>query len=261
VVQQVASIGLSTGSTKNAAPGTQVTYAHTITHNGNGSDTFSLASTNSGAYTMTGVMFYADANGDGVADNATPIATTGNLASGAVFRIVAVAILQAGATNGASNNLVITTTSGFNGTVTATATDATTVLTSASIDMTANASGPTAPGAGPGVETTAVVTNTTAAGSTTRYTLYLNNSGGSADVFNLAASTDGTFGATTLPSGWSVVFRDANGQVITSSSVAAGTSALGYADVTVAPGAMDGTTDLYFRALSPTSGVTDRPSY
>lgn len=258
VVQQVASIGLSAGSTKNAAPGAQVTYAHTITNNGNGADTFALAATNSGAYMMTGVVFYADANGDGIADNATPITTTGNLAPGAVFRVVAVATLPAGATNGASNNVVITTTSGFNGAVTATATDTTTVLTSASIDMTANASGGAAPGAGPGVEATAVVTNTTSAGTTTRYTLYLNNSGGSTDVFNLAASTDGTFGATTLPSGWTVVFRDANGQVITSSSVAAGTSALGYADVTVAPGAADGTTDLYFRALSPTSGVTDR---
>jgi uncharacterized repeat protein (TIGR01451 family) len=258
VVQQVASIGLSAGITKNAAPGAQVTYAHTITNNGNGADTFAIASTNSGAYAMTGVVFYADANGDGIADNATPITTTGNLAPGAVFRVVAVATLPSGATNGASNNLVITTTSGFNGAVTATATDITTVLTSASIDMTANASGPAAPGAGPGAETTAVVTNTTAAGTTTRYTLYLNNSGGSTDTFNLAGSTDGTFGATTLPTGWTVVFRDVNGQVITSSAVAAGASTLAYADVTVAPGAPDGTTDLYFRALSPTSGVTDR---
>jgi uncharacterized repeat protein (TIGR01451 family) len=256
VVQQVASIGLSAGSTKNAAPGAQVTYAHTITNNGNGADTFALAATNSGAYMMTGVVFYADANGDGIADNATPITTTGNLAPGAIFRVVAVATLPAGATNGSSNNLVITTTSGFNGAVTATATDTTTVLTSASIDMTANASGPAAPGAGPGAETAAVVTNTTAAGTTTRYTIYLNNSGGSTDTFNLASSTDGTFGATTLPSGWSVVFRDANGQVITSSAVAAGASTLAYADVTIAPGAPDGTTDLYFRALSPTSGVT-----
>jgi hypothetical protein len=86
VVQQVASIGLSAGSAKNAAPGAQVTYAHSITNNGNGSDTFALASSNTGAYAMTGVVFYADANGDGIADNATPITTTGTLAPGAVFR-------------------------------------------------------------------------------------------------------------------------------------------------------------------------------
>jgi uncharacterized repeat protein (TIGR01451 family) len=258
VVQQVASIGLSAGSAKNAAPGAQVTYAHSITNNGNGSDTFALASSNTGAYAMTGVVFYADANGDGIADNATPITTTGTLAPGAVFRVVAVATLPAGATNGSTNNLVVTATSGFNGAITASATDTTTVLTGASIDITANSSGPAAPGAGPGVEASAVTTNTTAAGTTTRFTMYLNNSGGSADTFNLAASTDPTFGGTVLPTGWSVVFRDANGQVITSATANAGTAALVYADVTVAPGAPDGTTDLYFRALSPTSGVNDR---
>jgi uncharacterized repeat protein (TIGR01451 family) len=257
-VQQVAAIGLAAGTTKSAAPGAQVTYVHTITNNGNGADSFALASSNTGAYAMTGVVFYADANADGVADNATPITTTGNLAPGAVFHVVAVATLPAGATNGATNNLVVSTTSTFNGAVTATATDVTTVVTGASIDITANSPNPGAPGAGPGAEATAVTTNTTTAGSTTRFTMYLNNTGGSADTFNLAASTDSTFGATTLPSGWSVVFRDANGQVITAATANAGTAALVYADVTVAPGAPDGTTEVYFRALSPTSGVNDR---
>lgn len=257
-VQQVASIGLSAGTAKTAAPGAQVTYAHAITNNGNGADTFALASSNSGAYAMTGVVFYADANGDGIADNATPITSTGNLAPGAVFRVVAVATLPAGATNGSVNNLVLTATSGFNGAVTASATDTTTVLTGAAIDITANSAGAGAPGAGPGVEATAVATNSAAAGTTTRFTMYLNNSGGSADTFNLAASTDSSFGAMTLPSGWSVVFKDANGMTITSATANPGTAALVYADVTIAAGAPDGTTDLYFRALSPTSGVNDR---
>jgi len=257
-VQQVASIGLSAGSAKSAAPGAQVTYAHSITNNGNGNDSFTIDSSNTGAFAMTGVVFYLDANGDGIADNATPITTTGSLAPGGVFRVVAVATLPVGATNGSTNNLVVQATSVFNGAVTATATDTTTVLTGASIDITANSSGPAAPGAGPGVEATAVATNATAAGTTTRFTMYLNNSGGSADTFNLAASTDSAFGTNTLPSGWSVVFRDSNGQVITAATANAGTAALVYADVTVAAGAPDGITDIYFRALSPTSGVTDR---
>lgn len=257
-VQQVAAIGLSAAAAKNAAPGAQVVYPTSITNNGNGADTFALTSSNSGAYAMTGVVFYADANGDGIADNATPITTTGTLAPGAVFRVVAVATLPANATNGSTNSLVVTATSGFNGAVTASVTDTTTVLTGASIDITANSSGPAAPGAGPGVEASAIATNTTTAGTTTRFTMYLNNSGGSADTFNLAASTDSTFGGTTLPSGWSVVFRDSNGQVITAATANAGTAALVYADVTVAAGAADGTTDVYFRALSPTSGVNDR---
>jgi uncharacterized repeat protein (TIGR01451 family) len=258
VVQQVASIGLSAGTAKTAAPGAQVTYAHSITNNGNGTDTFAIDASNSGAFSMTGVVFYADANGDGIADNATPITTTGSMAPGAVFRVVAVGTLPVGATNGSTNSLVVHATSGFNGAVTATATDTTTVLTGAALDITANSAGPGAPGAGPGAEASAVATNTTAAGTTTRFTMYLNNSGGSADTFNLSASTDGSFGGVTLPSGWSVVFRDSNGQAITAATANAGTAALVYADVTVAPGAPDGTTDLYFRALSATSGVTDR---
>lgn len=257
-VQQVAVIGLSAGSAKTAAPGAQVTYAHSITNNGNGTDTFAIASSNSGAYSMTGVVFYADANGDGIADNATPITTTGSLAPGAVFRVVAVATLPVGATNGSTNNLVVTTTSGFNGAVTASVTDVTTVVTGAALDITANSSGSAAPGAGPGPEVGAVATNTTAPGTTTRFTMYLNNSGGSNDTFNLTASTDSAFGGMTLPSGWTVVFRDSNGVAITSATANAGTAALVYADVTVAAGAPDVTTDIYFRALSPTSGVTDR---
>lgn len=258
VVQQVASIGLSAGSAKYAQAGAQVVYAHTITNNGNGADSFTLGSTNSGAFTMANVVFYADANADGIADNATPITTTGSLPAGGVFNVVAVATLPAGAVNGAANSLVVTTTSGFNGAVTANATDTTTVMSAAQIDITANSAGPTAPGAGPGVEATAVATNSTGAGTTTRFTMYLNNGGGSNDIFNLAASTDGTFGTTTLPSGWTVVFRNSAGQVITSAPANAGTAALVYADVTVAPGAPDATTDIYFRALSPTSGVSDR---
>ena len=258
VVQQVASIGLSAGAAKYAAAGAQVVYAHTITNNGNGADTFALASSNSGAFSMANVVFYLDANADGIADNATPITSTGSLPAGGVFHVVAVATLPAGAANGAANSLVVTSTSAFNGAVTATATDTTTVMSAAQIDITANSSGPTAPGAGPGVEATAVATNSTGAGTTTRFTMYLNNSGGTNDTFNLAASTDGSFGTTVLPSGWTVVFKDSNGVVITSASANAGTASLVYADVTVAPGAADGTTDLYFRALSPTTGISDR---
>lgn len=258
VVQQVASIGLTAGSAKYAAAGATVTYAHTITNNGNGADTFALTSANSGAFSMANVVFYADANADGIADNATPITSTGSLVAGGVYHVVAVATLPAGAANGAANTLVVTTTSAFNGAVTATATDTTTVMSGAQIDITANSAGPTAPGAGPGVEATAVATNSTGAGTTTRFTMYLNNAGGTNDTFNLAASTDGTFGTTVLPSGWSVVFKDSNGVVITSASANAGTASLVYADVTVAPGAANGTTDLYFRALSPTTAISDR---
>lgn len=257
-VQQVASLTVGANGAKNGAPGAQVVYAQSVTNTGNGSDSFALTSTNSGAFSMASVAFYLDANGDGIADNATPITGTGALAAGATFRYVAVATLPSGAGLGSTNNLVVTATSGFTGSVSASNTDVTTVVAPASIDITANAAGSTAPGAGPGVEAGAVVTATTTAGSTTRFTLYLNNAGGSADTFNLSASTDATFAALSLPTGWTVVFKDASGAVITGSTVNAGASVQVFADVTPATGATVGTTDLYFRANSPTTNVSDR---
>ncbi|WP_296949591.1 hypothetical protein [uncultured Massilia sp.] len=257
-VQQVAAVTLSAGSAKTAAANTTVSYAHTVTNTGNGADSFTLSAQESGAFTMAGVQFFLDANGDGIADNATPITSTGSLAIGGTFKFVAVATLPAGAQTNAQHTLTVNATSVFNNTVKASAADTTTVGTGSSVDITANAAGNNALGHGAGAEASAQVTNTTAPGTPTRFVLYLNNNGGSADTFNLSSSLDNnTFGTGTLPNGWTVVFRDVSGAVITSSTVAAGGSNLVYADVTPAAGATAGTTDVYFRALSPTSNVKD----
>jgi hypothetical protein len=258
VVQQVASVSLSAGSAKNGSASGQVVYAHTITNNGNAADTFTLSSTNSGAFSMANVAFFADTNGDGIADNATPITSTGSLAPGAAIHVVAVATLPAGATAGAVNSVVVSATSAFNATAAATATDTTTVVAASTVDITVNAPGSGAPGAGAGAETSAVSTNTTAAGTTTRFALYLNNAGTGTDTFNLAASNDPNFGTTTLPNGWTVTFKDAGNATITSASVAGGASTVVYAEISVPAGAAPGTVDTYFRALSPTSSVSDR---
>ena len=257
-VQQVASLTMPAGTAKNAGAGTSVSYAHSVTNTGNGSDTFALSQTSTGALNLTGVVFYLDANGDGVADNATPITSTGALAAGATFRFVAVATLPAGAANGTTNVLTVRATSGFNGAITAASIDTTTVSAGAVIDLTANSAGAGAPGAGPGVEAAAVETKTTTAGTMTSFVLFLNNTGGSPDTFNLQASTDGTFGTQILPPGWTVVFKDANGAVITNATVAAGANVRVTAEVTPPAGTAPGTTDLYFRAISGTTGVADR---
>jgi len=257
VVQQVGSADMGDGSAKNAAASAQVVYSHSITNTGNGADSFTLSSTNGGNFAMANVVFYADANGDGIADNNTPITSTGSLPAGETFRFVAVATLPANAAAGTNNELTVTATSVFNPQVTATSKDTTTVTASALMDITANASGNGAMGAGAGAETAAVITNTTTAGATTRFTLYLNNTGGSNETFNLAASTSATFANTNLPSGWTVVFKDAFGTTINSAAVNSGAYRLVYADVTVAAGATPAVTDLYFRALSGTTSVGD----
>lgn len=257
IVQQVGSVDMGDGSAKNAGASAQVVYSHSITNTGNGSDSFTLSATNAGAFSMANVVFYADANGDGIADNDTPITGTGSLPAGETFRFVAVATLPANAAPGTNNELTVKATSTFNPQVFATSKDTTTVTASAMMDITANGPGAGASGAGAGAEASAVVTNTTTAGATTRFTLYLNNAGGSNDTFNLQASTSATFANTNLPSGWTVVFKDGFGNPINSAAVNSGAYRLVYADVTVAAGAPAGTTDLYFRALSGTTNVGD----
>lgn len=136
IVQQVASLTLAANNAKNAAPGGQVSYAHTLVNTGNGPDSFTLSSSNTGAFSLSGVVFYADANGDGVADNATPIITTGTVALGEIFHFVAIATVPANASVSTTNTLTVTATSTFTNTTAASNTDVTTVSTNAVLNVT-----------------------------------------------------------------------------------------------------------------------------
>jgi len=155
IVQQVASFTLTADGAKFAAPGGQVYYPHTLVNTGNGIDTFNLTTINNASgdnFDLASLALYADGNGDGLPDNATPITTTGPLAAGATFQFVAMGIVPAGETAG---RIAIITVSA-SGTATATPaptqsnTDTTTVTGNAVINVTkllsAN-SGP--PGTGP----------------------------------------------------------------------------------------------------------------
>jgi uncharacterized repeat protein (TIGR01451 family) len=103
-----------------------------------------------------------------------------------------------------------------------------------------------------------VVSNSSNPGTTTRFTLYVNNTSPAADSYSLAASTVSSFASISLPAGWSVVFRDAGNAVIsTTGAVPAGGNHLVYADVTIPANASPVTTDIYFRALSPTTSAAD----
>lgn len=135
-VQQVASLTLAVNNAKNAAPGGQVSYPHTLVNTGNGADSFTLSSGTSGTFSLTGVAFYADANGDGVADNGTPITNSGTLASGEVFHFVALGTVPANATVASTGTLTVTATSVFTNTTAASNTDVTTVSTNAVLNVT-----------------------------------------------------------------------------------------------------------------------------
>ena len=150
VVQQVAGLTLTASTSKTVAVGSQVTYPVTLTNTGNGADAFVLASSQSGSFSFSTVVFYADANGDGVADNTVPITATTALAQGEVFRFVAVGTVPATAVTGNTNNLLITAASGFNGGISANVTDASTVTSNAVVNLTKTMSASNGnPGSGP----------------------------------------------------------------------------------------------------------------
>lgn len=258
-INQTGGVTLSGATVASASQGGTVAFSNTLTNTGNGSDSFDIAigtatfpaGTTFVLYQRDGVTPMVDTNGNGTPD-------TGPVAAGASYAVVLKATLPTGATGG-PYTVQKSATSNFNPGNSATATDTLSAITVNTVDLTANSTGAAAPGFGAGPEVAAVVTNQTAPGSTTRFTLYLSNASGVADTFDLQASTDATFATRTLPAGWSVTFRDANGAVISNTGViAAGGSAQVFADVTLPAGYAAGAVDLYFRSVSPTSGAADR---
>ena len=135
IVQQVAALALDTSLSKTAVAGGQVVYPVTLTNLGNGTDTFSLSSTTAGAFGFTSVVFYADANGDGVADNTNPITSSTALAQDGVFRFVAVGTVPTTAINATNNTLTVTATSGFAPSTSKSVTETTTVTAQAVINV------------------------------------------------------------------------------------------------------------------------------
>lgn len=253
-----AQVALTGATVANTPQGGVVSFTDTLTNNGNATDTFDLsvlsstfpAGTTFQFYMADGVTPMVDHNGNGVPDS-------GPLAAGASVNVVVRAILPPAATGGPFN-VVVKATSGTDPTKSANATNTLTAISTSSVDLTNNAAGAGAPGYGAGPEASPVSTAAVAPGATTRITLVVANGASVGDTFALRASTDGTFATTTLPTGWTVVFRDATGAVVANTGViAAGTNKTVYADVTVPAGAAAATTQLYFNAASPTSGASD----
>ncbi|MGA2366484.1 MAG: hypothetical protein ABSG12_13445, partial [Steroidobacteraceae bacterium] len=123
IVQQVGALTLTQNGAANATAGSVVYYPHTLTNTGNGTDTYSLTTANSGGFTMASVQIYAD-NGSGQ-PTGSPLTSTGALASGATFKFIVAATLPTTATAGQTNAITVTGTSTFDSTKTAADTDTT----------------------------------------------------------------------------------------------------------------------------------------
>lgn len=138
VVQQVASVGLTNDGSKIATPGGQVSFPHTVTNLGNGSDSFTLSAVDAGAgsFAFSTITLYADANQDGVPDNATAITASPSLAPSQSFSFVVVAAVPGGASIPGSEDITVTATSVFAGGTSATNTDSVTLSSNAVISMT-----------------------------------------------------------------------------------------------------------------------------
>lgn len=264
-VTQGAGVTISGSTVATAPQGSTVTFTNTVTNTGNGSDSFDITMSN-GTFPLgtTFQLFKSDGSTPLVDTNGNSTPDTGTMAKNGVYNVVVKAILPPGFSGtGVNYTATVTATSHVDSSVSANANDVLTNVTGATADLTNTRSisggATSADGLGAGPEASAVVTNATNPNTTTRFTLYVNNTTGASDTFNLAASTASSFGSITLPSGWSVVFKDASGAVITNTGViTANSSKVVYADATIPALQAPGAVDLYFRAQSPTSGASDR---
>lgn len=120
-VKQVYKAELSSDTPKTATAG-QITYIqHTLTNNGNGTDTYNLTATNDGTITdnldSTSVKVYRDLNGNGLVDAGEPEVTNVTLAAGASAELVIAVAVPSSATTGQTLGVILTATT-TNGTVT-----------------------------------------------------------------------------------------------------------------------------------------------
>jgi uncharacterized repeat protein (TIGR01451 family) len=133
-VSQVGAVDVSPNNATSANPGDTVPYLHTVTNNGNGSDTIDLTASSSQGWTVT---LYVD-DGDGVFEpgtddlpptdsdtDATP--DTGALLADGTLDIWAAVDVPAGTVNGTVDTTTVTGTSSFDTNVSGSATDTTTI--------------------------------------------------------------------------------------------------------------------------------------
>ena len=166
IVAQVASLTLTANGVRVAPPGGQAVFPHVLTNTGNGNDAFTLAAVNSAGddFDVTGLVLYADADGNGVPDNFTPVLTTGPLAAGGTFRFVAVGSVPGTQANGDVSSIQVDAISAFDAGQTAFNTDLVTVSTNAVINFTKSLSAPS--GASPSGPYTYTLTYTNSGNAT-----------------------------------------------------------------------------------------------
>ncbi len=211
-----------------------------------------------------GMTTLLDSNGNGIPDTGTiPLPTAGACPAPYIidstltycgYQVVITATLPVGASaTMVPSQIVLEARSKFNSAVVDTATDVLSTITANTVDVTNNAAvgGMGVLGTGPDdtlIKVTNMVTPNAAASTTTVFTLYVNNTGSTAAIYNLTSvfnAVPGGVGLTNPPAGWTVTFKDSGnamncnaplGGAITSTGmtpIAAGGNKLVCAEITV----------------------------
>lgn len=254
-----------------AQQGATLNFINRFKNTGSTTDTYNIA-INTGNY-PSGTQFffykadasnnptstYQDTGSDGIPD-------TGPVAAGDTVVVILQVQLPSGESGGPFS-IDKTLTSLGDPNESATHTDRVDLVVAPTVDLTndfaAGVAG--ALGEGKGPETNAVKSQTTNPNSTVSFTLFVKNTSAGQDAYNLAFAADtngsgGLLNAGTLPTGWSVTFRDPNaGNSIISQTgnLAAGASKQITAEVFVPAGYKPGTEDIFFRAFSSTTNAVD----
>ena len=99
---------LTASDTRNAAPGATLLFRHALTNTGTAADSYALSVVDlPGTFNATGFTIYADANGDGLPDGATPLAGPVSLAPGQTFTFVVEVLAPSNAVPGTQDRLEV----------------------------------------------------------------------------------------------------------------------------------------------------------
>ena len=254
-VAQNALVAITSDSQGPVAQGSTVTFTNTVTNNGNGTDSFNItlgapgnfpAGTTFQLFQPGGAATLLDSNGDSIPD-------TGPLAPGASYNVIVKATLPATASGTGPFVVNVTATSTAPGKPAATGTDTVTAITASAVEIT-NRDGANARIGQGDLTATPVLTRTNAPGTVATFPLSANNLSASNDNYALSFTS-----GVALPAGYTVVFKDLNGQVITNTGNIAPQGFFDYvAEVTVpANAAPQAGIDLLFRITSGASGTSD----
>ncbi len=277
VVAQNALVTITSDNQGTVTQGSTVTFTNRVTNNGNGTDSFNITlapgsfppGTTFQLFKTGGAATLLDTNGDGIPDTG-PVAPSTGPANG-FYDVVVKAKLPANFSGTGPFTANITATSILNAGVNATGTDVVDAVTASTVELT-NTNNPNATPVGPRIgqgalTATPVITLTGSGGSVVRFPLSAQNQSTVNDNYALSFTTENP---AALPAGFTVVFRDANGQVITNTGNVAprvpatpgNTGTPGaffdyFADVTIPAGASPQSIDLLFAITSGASGATD----